>query len=199
MTYKSWLCVVITAVNSVHNHSLGSVSYKFVQKDENMLLHMWLEVGPTAVNGRLSRHQYTWYLSSFNTDVGFRQSVCDDEEWEMFEFQINGYGHWLWYVYSFFSPSSPSFLGVQHENCRAVWKPSSVNEQRGGQADRQWSEISRWKPWGWLVGERLIHQSLQAAYVTFDADLIKRGCTLRKANVWKERWQKEILAVFFLS
>lgn len=59
------------------------------------------------------------------------------------------------------------------ESCRAVWNPLSVNEQRGGQADRQWSEISRWKPWGWLVGERLIHQSLQTTYVTFDAKLMK--------------------------
>lgn len=59
------------------------------------------------------------------------------------------------------------------ESCRAVQKPPSVNEQRGSEADRHWSEISRWKPWGWLVGERLIHQSLQTAYVTFDAKVME--------------------------
>lgn len=110
----------------------------------------------------------------------------------------NGCGHWVWCVWRL----------LWSESCRAVRTPPSVNEW-GGQADRQWLEISRWKPWGWLVGERLIHQSPQTAYVTFDTKLMKTAQWWLK-NLYRPVWKaaltinlcshsESILLLFFIT
>lgn len=53
--------------------------------------------------------------------------------------------------------------------------PQGRAEQRGGQWDRQWSEISSWRPRGRLLAERLIHQSLRPAGGTVDAKVLKKS------------------------
>lgn len=125
-----------------------------------------LEGGPaTVVSSRLVGHAHLYVFIPYRLHTTRVRGRGGGECFTCKPASTNGCGHWVWYV------RRALFLGG--DGCRAVWKPQSVNEQWGGQSDRQWSEISRWKPWGWLVEERLIHQSLQTAYVTCDAKVMK--------------------------
>lgn len=108
-----------------------------------------LEGGPTtAVSSRLVAHAYVRLHTTSHTQRVWRWGGGWVEGETCKPDSTNGCGHWVRYVWSF-------FFFLVSESCRAVRKPQSVNEQWGGQSDRQWSEISRWKPWGRLVGREI--------------------------------------------
>lgn len=125
-----------------------------------------LEGGPTTVVTSRLGHAYVYVFIPHMLQTKRVQRWGGSSFFVCTLASTNGCGHWVWYVWRL-------FIWVRAAGLCGSLKPRSVNEQWGGQSDRQWSEISRWKPWGWLVGERLIHQSLQTAFVTFDAKLMK--------------------------